>query len=203
MKEFLDYYDEEGNFLGKTTYDEVHEKGLWHNTVHCWLYTSDGKLMFQIRASRGTFYTTASGHVTAGETILQALHREVKEEIGLDLEAKKAKLISITPWKLDKIKKGKLIQDRAKANVYIYLYDGDLNNFNFNLNEVLGIGIMNTRDILDLFKNNVDYINARIVENDKTYEKKVSKKDFLLQEYETLLDKYGNVINKVIEETKK
>ena len=47
--EYLDYYDEEGNYLGCETREEVHKRGLWHNTVHNWLYTEDGKVIFQIR----------------------------------------------------------------------------------------------------------------------------------------------------------
>lgn len=201
MKEYLDYYDEEGKYLGTATYDEIHEKGLWHNTVHCWLYTSDGKIMFQIRASRGTFYTTASGHVVAGETIEDAFHREIKEEIGLELDTKEATFVSIVPWVLDKEKDGKLIKDRAKANVYVNLYDGELNKFKFDPSEVLGIGIVDTKETLDLFKDKVKTINATIIENERIYEKQVSKEDFLLQEHETLVDKYGAIINKVIELT--
>lgn len=202
MNEFLDYYDEEGNFLGTASYDEVHEKGLWHNTVHCWLYTKDGKLMFQIRASKGTFYTTASGHVIAGETIPQAFHREIKEEIGLNLDTKDATFVAIVPWRMDKEKKGKLIKDRAKSNVYINLYEGNLDDFTFDPNEVSGIGIVDTKETLDLFNNKVDTIKATIVENDKTYEKDIAREDFLCEEHETLIDKYGAIINKVIEVTK-
>lgn len=202
MNELLDYYDEEGNFLGTTTYEEVHEKGLWHNTVHCWLYTKDAKLMFQIRASKGTFYTTASGHVDAGETIPQAFHREIKEEIGLNLDTKDATFVAIVPWRMDKEKNGKLIKDRAKANVYINLYDGDLDDFKFDPKEVSGIGIVDTKETLDLFNDKVSSIKATIVENDKIYEKQVTKEDFLCNEHETLIEKYGAIINKVIEVTK-
>lgn len=45
--EYLDIYDESGNFLGKEERNVVHEKGLWHKTVHCWLYTSDGYVFFK------------------------------------------------------------------------------------------------------------------------------------------------------------
>ena len=38
MEEYLDYYDENGNYLGKETRVKVHAGGLWHKTIHCWLY---------------------------------------------------------------------------------------------------------------------------------------------------------------------
>lgn len=202
MQEYLDYYDEEGNFLGTTTRDEVHEKGLWHNTVHCWLYTNEGKIMFQIRANRGTFYTTASGHVDAGETIQEAFYREIKEEIGLELDTTNATFVDIIPWKMDKIKDGKEWHDRAKANVYINLYDGDFTDFKFDENEVSGIGIVSAQETLDLFNDKIEFIEATIIENEKKYTKKVNKDDFLCNAHETLLGKYGDIINKVLEVNK-
>ena len=115
---------------------------------------------------------------------------------------KDATFVAIVPWRMDKEKNGKLIKDRAKANVYINLYEGNLDDFTFDPNEVSGIGIVDTKETLDLFNNKVDTIKATIVENDKTYEKDITREDFLCNEHETLIDKYGAIINKVIEVTK-
>jgi len=84
--EYLDIYDEFGKYIGKELRDVVHEKALWHKTVHCWLYDKAGNVFFQIRKDRGTLYTTASGHLQAGETIADGFHREIKEELGIDIE---------------------------------------------------------------------------------------------------------------------
>jgi len=80
--EYLDIYDENGNYLGKEERGIVHKNALWHKTVHCWLYDLDGNIYFQIRKDKGKLYTTASGHVLAGETVQEAFGREVKEELG-------------------------------------------------------------------------------------------------------------------------
>ena len=203
MNEFLDYYDEEGNFLGTLTRDEVHKQGLWHNTVHCWLYTNDGNIMFQIRKDTNTFYTTASGHVSAGETIKEAFKREIKEEIGLELDTENATLVDIVTWKMDKVKKdGSTMKDRAKANVYINLYNGNNKDFNFDPEEVLGIASVNAIEVLKLFNDEIDTMKATIIENNNITKKQISKEDFLLNEGETLIGKYGAIINKVIEQTK-
>ena len=77
--ENLDYYDEYGKFLGTENRDYVHEKGLWHKTVHCWLYDKAGNVYFQIRADSNKLYTSASGHILAGESIKQAFSREIFE----------------------------------------------------------------------------------------------------------------------------
>lgn len=45
--EYLDYYDENDNYLGYETREVVHSKGLWHKTLHNWLYTKYGDVIFQ------------------------------------------------------------------------------------------------------------------------------------------------------------
>lgn len=66
----LDIYDENGILIGTEYRKIVHEKGLWHKTVHCWLYDNYGNIFFQIKKEEKTFYTTASGHVSSGATAL-------------------------------------------------------------------------------------------------------------------------------------
>ena len=112
--ELLDIYDENGNLIGTEDRKIVHEKGLWHKTVHCWLYDDKGNIFFQIRKEEKTFYTTASGHVSSGETLKEAFGREIKEEIGIDIDYNNAELIEVVNFKLDKVKKdGSVFIDRA------------------------------------------------------------------------------------------
>lgn len=33
--EYLDIFDENGNYIGKETRENVHKNALWHKTVHC------------------------------------------------------------------------------------------------------------------------------------------------------------------------
>lgn len=204
--EYLDYYDEDGNYLGFKSRDEVHSKGLWHNTIHCWLYDNEGNIYFQIRKDSNKFYTTASGHVLKGETIKEAFKREIKEEIGIDIDSSDASLISIVPWKMDKVKKdGTIFKDRAKAHVYIDLYEGNMQDFNFDLNEVLGLVKVNAKEALELFKNEKGKILVTLIkQEDKKIvitDKKVDFKDFLVNSHETALEKYGTILDKIIEIT--
>ena len=105
--------------IGTYPRDEVHARGMWHNTIHCWLYDEEGNIYFQIRNDLNKLYTTASGHVQAGESLKEAFGREVKEEIGLDVDYEKAELLKVNCWKMDKEKNGQVIKDRAFANVYL------------------------------------------------------------------------------------
>ena len=166
----------------------------------------DGSVYFQIRSSSHKFYTTASGHVLKGETIEEAFRREINEEIGLDIDSSDATLVDIVPWRMNKMKNGTLIKDRAKANVYFDLFEGDLDSFKFDPNEVLGVVKVKAKDALNLFKNGKGEIEAVLIttEGNKNVKesKLVSIDDFLVQKHENAYDKYKDVLNKVIEITK-
>lgn len=205
--EYLDYYDENGNYLGFETRENVHKNALWHNTVHCWLYDEDGNVYFQIRKDTNTFYTTASGHVLKGETIKEAFKREIKEEIGLSIDTSDATLVGIVPFKMDKVKSdGSIFKDRAKANVYIDLFEGSIDDLSFDIEEVLGLVKVNAKETLDMFKNESGVIDATIITNEKgkniETKKEVNLRDFLVNEGETAYNKYKDVLEKIIEMTK-
>jgi isopentenyldiphosphate isomerase len=201
--EYLDIYDENKNYLGKEERNKVHRDALWHNTVHCWLYDGDGNIYFQIREDSKTFYTTASGHVMSGESIKEAFGREIKEEIGIDIEYENAELVDIVKFILDRENKdGSYFRDRAFANVYVYKFDDDMNKFNYDEKELDGVVKVNAKETLDLFNDKVDKIDASIYKNNLGITKKeVTKEDFLLNKGETLITKYGDVLNKVIKLT--
>lgn len=199
MAEYLDYYDIDWNYLWKDTRENVHSKWWWHNTVHCWLYTPDGKIVFQIRSDTHTLYTTASWHVLAGETIKQAFNREIKEELWIDLDTSDAELVSIVEWKQDKIKSDwSEYHDRVKAHVYVDLYQWDFSEFKFDPNELEWVAVVDVREALELFKKWVWNINATIVKNDSMEEKLLDITDFLVTQNETYLWKYGDILEKVI-----
>ncbi len=105
--------------IGKTTKKHAHEKGLLHRTVIAEVVTSKGLILLVKQASHkqdaGQFVLPVGGHVTAGETPLEGLKREAKEELG------------ITSFKEKFI--GKAIFDRAvnkqRENHYFYVYEID------------------------------------------------------------------------------
>ncbi|WP_110926564.1 NUDIX hydrolase [Bacillus massiliglaciei] len=94
MKEILDVFDENYHKIGTEDREEVHRKGLWHQTVHCWIIVQSAAgtwICLQQRAADkkefpSLFDISAAGHVEAGEDIETAALREIREEIGLLLE---------------------------------------------------------------------------------------------------------------------
>lgn len=201
--EYLDIYDENGNYLGKEERGIVHKNALWHKTVHCWLYDLDGNIYFQIRKDKGKLYTTASGHVLAGETIQEAFGREVKEELGIDICYKEATLIEIVPFQLDR-EDG--FRDRAFANVYACVYKKDGFDFCYDTEELIGLVKINARETLALLKKGIGFIDATVIKRDHDTnvikKQRISFEDFLVNKGEKALSKYRTVLEKVIDLSK-
>lgn len=208
MVELLDIYDELGNHIGEEERSIVHRDALWHKTIHCWLYDKEGNVFFQIRKDSGTLYTTASGHLKAGESIQEGFAREIKEEIGISIDSIDAELVSVVPFVMDKpMKDGSIFRDRVFANVYIDLYEGDYTDFQLQKEEVDGLVLVPAKDTLELFQKETGSIDGTVItcqKNKVNIEKrKIDFKEFLVNPHETAMEKYGDILKKVIEITEK
>lgn len=206
--EYLDTYSETGEFLGKEERGIVHNNALWHNTVHCWLYDNFGNIYFQVRKEEGTLYTTASGHVQAGETIKEGFKREIEEEIGIPIELDNATLVDVVKFSMDrKNKDGSYFRDRAFANVYVYEFKGTKEEFNFDENELLSLVKVKAKEAKKILEEERGTIKGIVITKTKDgnieTEKEIQFSDFLINEGETGIGKYGQVLDKVIELTSK
>lgn len=202
--ELLDIYDENENHIGTEERSIVHRDALWHKTVHCWLYNKDGYVFFQRRREEGTLYTTASGHIQAGETVKEGFGREIEEEIGYKIDYEKAELVDVVKFVLDRENKdGSMFRDRVFANVYVCEFADDVSKFKYDPNEVSALVLVNAKETLDLFEKESGSIKGKIITclNDgvNCEETDVDFKDFLVNNGETAMGKYGDVLRKVIE----
>lgn len=132
--------DEDGNVTGTITRGEAHggSKAL-HPVVHLHLFNSKGELYLQKRPAwkdiqPGKWDTATGGHVDAGETVEQALRREVGEELGVT---------DFTPEAL-----GHYVfeSERERELVYVHktTYDGAVSP---NAKELAGGRFWSTEDI--------------------------------------------------------
>lgn len=89
QKEIFPIVDEEGRVIGSATRSECHRgTGLLHPVVHLHVLNSQGDIYLQRRPDwkdiqPGKWDTAVGGHIDYGETPEEALHREVREELGI------------------------------------------------------------------------------------------------------------------------
>lgn len=204
--EYLDIYDEQGNWLGKEKRSIVHQDALWHKTVHCWLYDKSGNVFFQVRKEEGTLYTTASGHILAGETIQEGFAREMKEELGIEIDASDAIEVNVVPFIMDRINQnGSVFRDRAFANVYLDLYEGDYQDFELDSNEVSALVLVNAKEVYEMFLKKQGEVVEKVITCQENFndvrEQVIRFSDFLVNPQETAMGKYGMILEKVISMT--
>jgi isopentenyldiphosphate isomerase len=88
--EMLNVVDENDRIVGIASKKDVYEKLLPHRIVHVFMFNKKGELALQLQGRKKKYCplhwgTTAGGHVQAGESYEQAMHREFVEEVGADV----------------------------------------------------------------------------------------------------------------------
>lgn len=97
--EYLDVLNENGEFTGVTeSREKCHREGLWHRANYCFIFNNNDDVLLQKRSSNKKLWpnlwdVTAGGHILSGEFGVNALIRELKEELGIDVEEKDLKYL--------------------------------------------------------------------------------------------------------------
>lgn len=88
-EEWFPLVNEAGETIGKATRKACHSGSkMLHPVVHLHLFNEAGDLYLQKRSMNkdiqpGKWDTAVGGHIDYGETVEEALHREVREELGI------------------------------------------------------------------------------------------------------------------------
>lgn len=89
MEELLAVVNENGEVITTLPRSEIHgNPSLIHRVVHVLVFNRNGDLFLQKRSMNkdvapGKWDTSVGGHVNSGETIREALNREMEEELGI------------------------------------------------------------------------------------------------------------------------
>ena len=88
--ELLDVYNEEGRPIGKVvprgTKKEEYNKGEHVGIVQVFIENDEGKFLIEKSAKKtGERFLPVGGHIISGETPLEGIIREAKEEVDLNL----------------------------------------------------------------------------------------------------------------------
>lgn len=141
-------------------------EGFYHLVVHIWIRNCKGEyLISQRSANRPThplMWECVAGSVLMGESSIDGALREVKEEVGLDLEPETGKIL------FSKVRECNDILD-----TWLFEYDGDLNLDDATTDEVADCKWMTVSEIRKLYEDNrlvptLDYFFSDM-ETDNSY----------------------------------
>ncbi len=91
--EIVDVINDNDEVIGKEGKNKCHKEGLWHRTVGIFIFNDNEDLLLQKRSmnmatSPGKYDCSASGHVGSGKTQEEDAIKELKEELGIEINLK-------------------------------------------------------------------------------------------------------------------
>jgi len=155
--EKLEVFNEQGNPTGEIVdRATIHENGLWHRVSHVWIYTDEGEVLIQKRSEKkdahpGLWDISAAGHIDIDESPETAAVREVKEELGIDIERDKLEFFDIKNINL--IDKKNSIIDNEITYIFLYKHSGTISEFSIDPEEVSEIKFVGINQLRKEFEN--------------------------------------------------
>lgn len=161
--------------------EEIPE-GFYHLVVHVWIRNRKGEyLISQRSADRPTFplmWECAGGSVLKGESSIEGAIREVKEEVGLDLEPDMGTLLFSKIRGTDTRYECKVFNDIM--DVWLFSYDGELQLEAATTDEVADCRWMTVSEIKKLYEEKklvqtLDYFFSAFTEKEPDYSSIIGK----------------------------
>jgi isopentenyldiphosphate isomerase len=142
-EEIFDVFNSSMERVGTARRSEVHAKGLWHQTFHCWIVTKKADkayLLLQHRhPEKDTFPNlldvSCAGHLKTGELVEDGI-RELQEELGLEV-AFDALLPCGIFAEEDFLPHNRM--DREFCHIFLYVCDKPLTQYHFQYDEIIGL----------------------------------------------------------------
>ncbi|MCT8138319.1 NUDIX hydrolase [Anaerobacillus sp. CMMVII] len=159
--ELLKVFDDNRNVIGEASRKDVHHKGYWHETFHCWLTKKEAGIdyiYFQLRSEQKKDYPnlldiTAAGHLLAHETVVDGI-REVKEELGINISFDNLIPLGVIAYSM----RTEAIVDNELANVFLLKYKGSFKEFHLQKEEVSGVFRARFSEFSDLIFGKIEEI---------------------------------------------
>ena len=143
--EIRDLYDEKRNLTGETILKgENIPEGRYIVVVLVFIQNSEGKFLIQKRSKiKNGKYATTGGHPKSGESSIEGILTEVKEEIGLE----------INPNNLQLYFSGKSEQERVFWDDYYIKMDvANIKSLRLQEDEVSSVEWLSEKEIIDLME---------------------------------------------------
>lgn len=158
--ELIDIYDENMNHLGTAMKSQAHREGLWHKAFHCWIINGD-KVWLQLRGKIKDLHPdlldiSAAGHLAAGEEAKPAGMREIKEELGLNVQEEQ--LVKLFTYRLAEDTPDMKVREFCPT--YLLETDKKLAEVNMQKEEVDGVFEASVSDLVKLFEHKTESVKV-------------------------------------------
>ena len=153
--EYIDIVDENNNPIGKVKEkQQAHEDGNFHRTAHVWIINDKNELLLQKRsASKKThpncWDISGAGHIKAGESVVDGAIRELKEELGVEVEEKDLQYIAT-------IKSTKNPKNMEFQYVYLLNCNKEIEEYIFEDNEVSEVKYIFYKDLEKMVEEKIE-----------------------------------------------
>lgn len=169
MEELIDVLDENGNKTGEIlTREQIHKKGLCHRIVVIAIIDAQGNILMQQRSKNkaknpGKWDVAAAGHVSSGQTSIEAAMRETLEEVGIKVNEQELEYV-LTYKNKENVEEDYI--DNQIYDCYIVKRDKiNLRNIKVQESEVEQVKLCNLKEFNQIIE------NGNIMKRDKLYEK--------------------------------
>ncbi len=162
--ESFDVLNEYGEFTGKiATREECHKNGYWHRAVYAFIIDNNGNVLLQKRSANKKLWpnmwdVTVGGHVDRGEFGRQALIRETKEELGIEISDEDIKyLVGSTSIN----EQGDII-NKHYNECYLITKNIDVSNIVIQKEEVSEVKYFSREELIKRIDNNYEGLTEKI-----------------------------------------
>jgi len=161
--EILDICDEFGNPTGKVEDREIiHQEGLLHRTAHVWLLRKKNnqiEILLQKRSDAkdsfpGCYDISSAGHILAGDGYFKSAKRELKEELGVEIDENELIDCGNRRFHFEEVFHGKLFKDNQISKIFVLWKDLEEKDFVFEDHEVSEVIWMEFEKCYQEVKNN-------------------------------------------------
>jgi len=158
--EMLEIYNEKFEKTGKAvSREKAHREGYLHKTVHVWIVNFENRVIIQQRSLNkknqpGKWDISCAGHISFGETPLEAAVKEVKEELGLEII--ESLFTYISTFEKHYIKGN--INDHEIYDTFLVRMSVDLDQIKYDREEVNAVSLMDKNLFFDFAEKNEDYL---------------------------------------------
>lgn len=148
--ELIDIVDENNELTGQVEERwTAYSKGLWRRTVSCWIMNEKGEILLQKRTAtkrrNPNKWAKTGGQVDSGESADEAIYREVKEELGIEIPKKQIKVLDI--FKSDE-------KNKRFAYNYLFVINYKIDDYILQADEVAEVKYFSIEDMEFAKKNN-------------------------------------------------